>query len=167
MPGDPLSPRRLLQKHGLRVTVSRLAVLAEMRKQPQRFFRPEDILRAWIHDGQPGRISSAYRVLAELAQHGLVHRARNPSGQTVYRLAANQPALSRLRLSLPDGRELVIDDSVLRACIDQHALEQGADIGTLSLRLSVDENAPSQETPGNFQGLTASRGASENKNNSR
>lgn len=146
---EPLSPERLLQKHGLRVTASRIAVLNEMRKQPQRFFRPEDILRAWIHDGQPGHLSSAYRILAELANGGLLHRACNPCGQAIYRLAANQPALSRIRLTLPNGRELVIDDSVLRARIDQHALEQGVDIGTLSLRLNIDNLRPGPEKFGN------------------
>lgn len=134
MPREPLSPERLLQKHGLRVTASRIAVLNEMRKQPQRFFRPEDILAPG--STTPARhLSSAYRILAELANGGLLHRACNPSGQAIYRLAANQPALSRIRLTLPNGRELVIDDSVLRARIDQHALEQGVDIGMTQFAL--------------------------------
>jgi Fe2+ or Zn2+ uptake regulation protein len=131
------SPERLLHEHGLRVTASRIAILVEMQKQPRRFFRPEDILRAWLANDQPGRISSAYRVLAELAQGGLLHRACNQAGQAVYRLATGQPALNRIRLTLPDGRALWIDNAVLRSYIDQLALGLDADIADLNLELKA------------------------------
>jgi len=133
-----LSPERLLHEHGLRVTASRIAILVEMQKQPRRFFRPEDILRAWLAKDQPGRISSVYRILSELAQGGLLHRARNQAGQAVYRLATGQSALNRIRLILPDGREFWIDNAVLRSHIDQLALDLNADITGLNLKLIAE-----------------------------
>ena len=64
----------VLQKAGLRVTGARIGVLKVMASHRGSYLRPEDVARRWIKADSMVSVTMAYRVLARLAEVGLLRR---------------------------------------------------------------------------------------------
>jgi len=54
------------------------------------YLRPEDVARWWIKAESKVSVTTAYRVLAQLAEVGLLRRGLTPAGKAVYALPADQ-----------------------------------------------------------------------------
>lgn len=65
---------KVLQKAGLRVTGARIGVLKVMASHQGSYLRPEDVARRWIKADSMISVTTAYRVLARLAEVGLLRR---------------------------------------------------------------------------------------------
>ncbi len=77
-------------------------------------------------------VSMVYRVLAQLADVGLLRRGITPEGKVAYTLPEAYPHKS-IPLHLPDGRMIELQDSELLTRIQQSALLAGVDVSTLKL----------------------------------
>lgn len=123
-----------LHRARLRVTSARIEILQIMLHHRDEYLRPEDIARLWLNRNPLASVSAAYRVLAKLAEAGVLCRGRTPEGKAVYALPAAKGNRG-LTLRLPDGREIALDDAELRPQI-RAALLAGVDVSTLEISIS-------------------------------
>lgn len=136
---DPSPPAELavdaLKRARLRVTTARVDVFAALQGQPG-FVRPEVLFRIWVKNKGHANISTIYRSLTDLSKAGVILRARDPQGRSVFAVPRDDPAESGVFLCLHGREPIPLQDAALRAYIEQAAQAAGIDLGDAPLHIS-------------------------------
>ncbi|HEY0294370.1 MAG TPA: transcriptional repressor [Bordetella sp.] len=112
----------------LKATASRMAVLRAMQRAPERWTSSEGLYRECIQHGEQISIGNLYRILNELAQHGLLVRETDDNGKRFYRIrpAGSNPALHKIECHTTGDTFQFVDETlrehVARALRDRSLL---------------------------------------------
>lgn len=128
----------LLHNAGLRVTDSRLGLLRIMMQHRGAYLKPEDVVRIWVKQDYQSSAATVYRVLAHLAETGLLRRGLAPDGKVVYTLPDSAQTRT-IPMTLPDGRVIALADADLPSRIIEAARHAGVDVSTLAIRITGQE----------------------------
>lgn len=100
-----------LRKARLRVTMSRLAVLQALHADPEKWFHIELLYTRLLARGVQANLSTLYRVMNEMVEHGLLLRQVNDSGKRFFRYRQGRHCLHRI-VCHDTGRELAVTDDI-------------------------------------------------------
>lgn len=126
-----------LRMVGLSPTVPRICVL-QVLEAASGGLAVEEVFAQLRLRGTGASMGSVYRVLSDLASHGLLWKEALQARKLVYRLASISADEPILRLSCPGtGQCVVLTDEALRARVMQLALSQGFNAGQGNLLLEL------------------------------
>ncbi|OZI30818.1 hypothetical protein CAL29_22835 [Bordetella genomosp. 10] len=112
---EPISDASVLSRllaAGLKATAARVAVLRAMQRAPDRWISSEGLYRECIDDEERVSIGNLYRILNELARHGLLMRETDDNGKRFYRVrpaSGSDPALHRVECETGEAFGFVDD----------------------------------------------------------
>lgn len=131
------STMRRLRMVGLSPTVPRICVL-QVLEAASGGLAVEEVFAQLRLRGTGASMGNVYRVLSDLASHGLLLKEALPARKLVYRLARISADEPILRLSCPGtGQCVLLTDEALRARVMQLALSQGFNDGQGNLLLEL------------------------------
>lgn len=106
--GSPLEQLRAVR---LRITTPRIAVLQALQSEPDQWFCADGLYRILVERGVEASLGTLYRVMNELAVHGLLLRQVDEHGKRFFRFRPSSRALHRIVCS-DTGCVLALTDDI-------------------------------------------------------